>query len=432
MTEFAEIVRLDNELAAKQKSLNEYLESAKDPATKGYAPEKMLKDASGASLSAVAFAEECQKRNAELNEIGVKKTTLQGVYQVEQDQKKRDDAAKARGGADPHPGNGDQGTMEQKGRALVKTFGELFIEHPIFKENHKKRSRQAWGFELEDIELKTLFETGAGWAPQNLRTGKVVEIAQRPIQLIDTMPMDTTDQGAIVYMEETTQTLSNVVEKAEGAAYGEVTFVLTQRTVPVENLPAFVPVTDQQLEDVPQAGPWLDRKMRYALMQRLDYQLVNGTGVTPLLVGVTAASNLQTQARGSDPVPDAIMKGMTKVRVTGRGIPSAVWMNPTDIQNLMLLRTAEGVYIWGKPSEAGPKFVWGVPMAETDSTAQGTSIVGDFANFSRIVTRKGIDVEVGYNGDDFKSGKKTVRANMRVAIVWERGAAFCTVTGLPA
>jgi hypothetical protein len=47
-----------------------------------------------------------------------------------------------------------------------------------------------------------------------------------------------------------------------------------------------------------------------------------------------------------------------------------------------------------------------------------------------LAYRRGLDVQVGYINDDFKLGKKSIRADVRVAFVARRGAAFAKVTGL--
>ena len=61
---------------------------------------------------------------------------------------------------------------------------------------------------------------------------------------------------------------------------------------------------------------------------------------------------------------------------------------------------------------------------------EGTGIVGDFENFCLLVERKGMTVKVGYNADDFIKNQRSMIAEMRVAFVVTRPAAFCSVTGI--
>ena len=111
-------------------------------------------------------------------------------------------------------------------------------------------------------------------------------------------------------------------------------------------------------------------------------------------------------------------------------MPGAVIMHPSDWEQLRLLRTADGMYIWGSPSDQGTARVWGLPIAQSDAIAEGTALVGDYANFSQLYERRGVEVSMGYVGTQFTEGKQTMRADMRVALAVYRPAAFCSVTGI--
>lgn len=284
--------------------------------------------------------------------------------------------------------------------------------------------------EIADVTLKTLFETSAGWAPESTRSGVVVPDAQRPVQVTDLLPQLTTGQAAYKYMEETTFT-NNAAERAEGAAYGESAFALTERSATIESVGTFVPITDEQLEDVSEADEYLRSRLAFAVRQRVDGQILVGNGTTPNIEGINNVSGIQTQAKSTDPVPDAVYKAMTKVKVTGRAMPNAVIAHPNDWQDVRLLRTSDGIYIWGSPSEAGPARIWGVQVVESDAQTENTMVVGDFANYSALVVRRGLEVRVSDSHSDyFVKGKQALRAGVRLATVWYRPAAFATVTGV--
>lgn len=336
----------------------------------------------------------------------------------------------------PFPsGDGDGGGYQASPGG--KSFGEVVTE--AFRETGGLQKGKTYDLDYGDApfkrvlaehEMKTTLTTAAGWAPQAIRTGRMVEFATRPIQVLDLIPGNTTSQAAIVYMEETTFTPA-AAETAEGAAYPEAALAYTERNSPVRKIPVFIPVTDEQLDDIPQMQGLLNNRLPFFLRQRLDSQIVNGNGTAPNLTGLASLSGIQTQARGTDPSPDAIYKAIVKVRITGRANPSGVIVHPTDWQNIRLLRTADGLYIWGSPTDAGGDRIWGLPVAQADSFSAGTSYVGDFAGFSELNERRGIEVKVSDSHSDFFiKGTQAIRADFRVALVWYRPAAFCSVTGL--
>jgi HK97 family phage major capsid protein len=329
--------------------------------------------------------------------------------------------AKARGG---EPGDG----RPADGRGVeAKSLGDLFTESVAFK-----GKRGAVGPEAHlDIDIKALMTTAAGWTPETTRTGRLVDFVTPPIQVIDLIPGNTTTQSAVVYMEETTY-VNAAAEVAEGGAYPESELGLTEKSSPVRKIATFLPVTDEQLEDVPQARGYINNRLPFMLRQRLDSQIVNGNGTAPNLRGFLNTAGIQTQAQGTGVMADAFFKAMVDVQVNALAQPNAIVMNPLDWSTIRLMRTADGIYIWGNPADAGPQRMWGLPVAMAVALAQGTGLVLD-TSFTELDTRRGIDVQVSNShADYFVHGQQAVRADTRVALVVYRPAAICEVTGLAA
>lgn len=368
-----------------------------------------VKSIEGASDSK-AVAEHITKLNEEMSDLGAEIKRLQDVARAAEDTKAR------QSGSEP-------GNEAPEAPAAVKSFGDMFIE--------SKAGGELKGREVSiDVDLKTLFTTSAGWAPETTRTGKVVEYATRPIQVLDLIPTTTTGQAAVVYMEETTFT-NAAAETAEGGTYAESALALTEQSSTVRKIATFLPVTDETLEDEARAAQYINNRLPFMLRQRLDGQILTGNGTAPNLRGVNNVVGIQTQAKGADPVPDAVYKAITLVRVTGRAMPDAFVVNPTDWQDVRLLRTVDGIYIWGNPSEAGPERIWGLQVVQTDAQTLNTGVVGDFGNYSELAIRRGVEVQVSNSHSTyFVEGKQALRADMRAALIFYRPAAFCTVTGI--
>src|SRR3546814_978743 len=105
---------------------------------------------------------------------------------------------------------------------------------------------------------------------------------------------------------------------------------------------------------------------------------------------------------------------MTKISVTGRAMPTHHVMHSTDWQNVRLLRTADGVYIWGSPSEAGQARLWGLPVAMCEAGSAGPGLVGSFLPaWITPFERRGVTIPVGYVGSQIGEGKGTVRRSRK-------------------
>lgn len=305
-----------------------------------------------------------------------------------------------------------------------KSIGEMFVESKAFKEY---AGGKMGPLAKLDIDMKTLFQTSAGWAPETLRTGLMVPFATRPIRVIDVIPPGSTNQTAIVYMEETTFT-NAAAEVAEGGVKPEATLALTERSSPVRKIAVWIPVTSEQLEDVEGIQSYLSNRLSFMLRQRLDLQLITGNGIAPNLTGVLNVAGIQTFVLAGDQY-DAIYQAIKQVRVTGQAEADNVIMHPNDWQQLRLARTDDGLYILGNPSEPGPMRIWGLPVIETTAETENTVLVGDFRGYSQLFEKKGIDIQISDSHDTyFIYNKLAVRAEVRVAFPVYRPAAFCTVT----
>lgn len=416
MAESNALVEKRQQFAAKQRELGEIMSMAKDGSTYDMSRKNVLEKL-GAADSADAVAK-IKSRNIELDNLSSELQSAE-LKAVESAIGERDSArnAPARGGEFRHPASD---------KAETKSFGQLVVESKAF--DAYKQNRQPTSVDV-DMDMKTLFQTTAGFAPFSPRTGLMVPGATRPVQILDLIPTRPMNQAVDKYMAETTRTHSSA-EKAEGAAYAESTFVWAEQTNPVQKITDSLPVTDEQLEDAPEVAGVLDQRLRFGLRQRLDQQVFNGNGTSPNLKGLLNVSGIQTQAKGTDPTFDAVFKSMILVRITGRAFPNAIIMHPTDWQNVRLTRTADGLYIMGNPSEVGPQSLFGLPVALCDAGSAGTAVVADLANFTYIGERRGVNVEIGYVNTQFASGQKTIRADLRCVFTVTRAAAICSVTGL--
>jgi HK97 family phage major capsid protein len=271
-----------------------------------------------------------------------------------------------------------------------------------------------------------------GWPPIIRGTNVVTLAPQRPPQVLDAIPQGTTDQLAVIFMREATPTNASQ-ETAEGNALGAAggsALSLSQITQSVQVVGTWMPISETQLQDVPAAQSYIDTRLTFLLQQYIDYQVVLGNGTAPNLLGVANVPSINTQARGTDPQFDAILKSLVKCMYTGYSNPTAVILHPTDWQTMRLARTADGLYIMGQPDQAGPSTLWGVPVIVFSGGSAGTSYCGDFATHSMLYIRMGVTLEFGTINTDFTQLQKTVRIYIRASMVWYRPTAFCKITGM--
>lgn len=424
-------------LAAKQDELGKVFAEAivtTDSGEKSYDFNRVTvlgKDVKGS----IAVAEKVKAMNAELDDLAKEAETLEDAVKAASAHTARE---KVRGSVITPSAKSDREPPR------VKSLGELLAEEKAYQDWLAKGHADgitlsfdvlpsdmlAKAMMVQTLGAKALMSTAAGYAPESMRLPGIVEMATRPIQLIDIIPISPTGVSDIKYMEETTRT-HGAASTAEGGDYAESAFVFTERSSPVRKITDSLPVTDEQFEDVPFMSGYVNGRLMFGVRQKLDDLAYVGNGTAPNIRGIVNTPGIQTQARGTDPVPDAFFKAMTKVRTVGRAVPTHHIMNSLDWQNIRLLRTTDGVYIWGSPSEAGSDRLWGLPVVQNEARAAGSGLVGSFLpSWISLFERSGVDIQVGYVNAQFGQGRRTVRADTRNALVLFRPSAFSDVTGL--
>jgi hypothetical protein len=378
-----------------------------------------------------AQLEDVKARNTEIDDLATQVEEAKAVDEIYQANAKAiQDGNRA---ASNLPINRGAQKGEGQPQPQVKSLGELFVASQAYQQAKASGSLKQIesAFEKFDyLDAKTLMTTAAGFAPETTRTGRVVLTALRRPAVADLMPNTPYDQSAAVYMEETTFT-NNAAAAAEGNAGGEAALEYTERNQPMREIKTWLPVTEVQLEDESGVRSLIDNRLLTMLDLAEEVQLLTGDGNAPNLSGFMTKSGVQSQAKGSDPTPDAIYKGMTKIRHTGFAEPSALVIHPNDWEPIRLLRTTDGIYIWGSPAESGPERVWGLPAVITTAATENTGLLGDFLLYSEIFRRRGATIKVSdSHAENFIKGILAMRADKRLTLAIYRATAFCKVTGI--
>lgn len=408
-----ELKELRGQIEGKRKELKTIFDEA--------GPERDMSLVKSIEGDSTAKVEAIGAKNTEIGELCEKAAPMEEEESILTKAARRADELDE---VEGHPGHPTKDRGGNEDAPPTKSLGEVFIESEAGADKKGKT------VEVEDVSLKALFQTSSGWEPFSVRSGRLVEAAVRPPQVADAIPNGTTGQAAIVYMQETVFT-NNAAPVKEAGAYPESALKVKQITTPVKKIATFLPITDEQLEDVQQAQGYVENRLPLMLKQTLDVQILSGTGAEAELLGFLNQEGLLVQTKGEGNTPDAIFKAMTKVRVEGQAIVSAVMINPLDWQGVRLEKTKDGIYIWGSPSDAGPERIFGINVIQAQALVAGTALVGDFVTHSELVFRKGIELKVSDSHEDFfVKGKQAIRADMRAALAVYRTSAFCEVTGL--
>ena len=317
-----------------------------------------------------------------------------------------------------------------------KNADDIFAKF-LDQKYHLKREfggRRGEEFTME-ADMKQLFMTTDGFAPESTRTGDIVMYAHRPVQLMDRIRQTPISMPVVVYMEQTVRNSPSNMGITEGSPYAEAEFEYAERTQPVVKRGAFIPVTDEQLEDVSGVRALLENDLIGIIREDVDNQLVNGNGTAPNLLGLANKTGTLTQAKGSDNVFTAVKKAMTKIRLTGRSNPDLILMHPNDWDEVVTLQATSGAYILGMPNQEFAQRMWGLPVQLVETLGANKAWVGAFRQHFYIRDRRELSVRITDQWDSANdqvrpTGRMMMWGDVRLAAVIRRAAGFCQITGI--
>ena len=325
-----------------------------------------------------------------------------------------------------HPGS-------KNGAGGGRSLGELITSHAAYKGFDYRAAGVRSGIidiPLSAVEQKTVLTT-TGAPPHAPREDLIIPFAvdSPSVASLFATPVPT-DQSQVVYLEETTFT-NAAAETAEGATKPESTLVFTERTSPVRKIAVTLRITDEVMKDTAGIAAYLNSRLPLMVRLREDQQLINGDGIAPNLKGILNTAGILTQAKGADPTPDAVYKAATQIRVNSFLEPDGVIMHPLDWQDVRLLRTADGIYIFGDPSKSGLSPLFEMRVVLTTRVPQNTAIVGAFKTAASIRVRESMQVQFSTEDqDNFVTNRITILAEIREALVVYRATGFAQVTGI--
>lgn len=305
---------------------------------------------------------------------------------------------------------------------------------PLIALTHEERK----GIEqrLASMEQKSLVSIGAGVIePQRLSVVPQVTGDFRP-RMRDIIPIGQTTSSSVSYIREESFTRA-AAETTPGSAKPEGALSYTEQTATVRTIPAWIPVTTDQLADWPGLRGRIDNRLLYDIAKREAEEIMYGDGSAPNLQGILDVSGTQDitadgSYNASNDVLEHIRLGVALVLTAGYQANGLV-IHPMDWFSAVVLKGTDDHYLGQvfMTADREPR-VWGltvVEAAEAEATAGVATearnlIVGDWMRGCEILDRMQANVMVGLNSDDFTKNRRTLLAEERIAFPIYAPAAF--------
>lgn len=305
--------------------------------------------------------------------------------------------------------------LEQKGVKATanevekRTIGQQFAASDQVKAMQKDNANSRARVEVKNTLLSTS-STALAQQVQDIRPGASV-----PLTVYASLPHAPASSNSVEGLRESGFT-NSAAEVSEGATKAESDLTFAAWDFPVRTIAHWIKVSKNLLSDNGAMAAYIDNRLSYGVMERVDKQLIIGNGTSPNLSGILDSGNYTVYTPTSDDnLIDAI--GRAKWQLWAAGwIPNAVYVNPADWGAMELAKGTDGHYLYGIPGLTIGRNPFDVQVIPSPFVPAGQFAIGAFNRAVTVWDREGVVVEAGYVDDDFIKNLVTLRAEMRMAL----------------
>ncbi|MFG0786361.1 phage major capsid protein [Delftia tsuruhatensis] len=237
--------------------------------------------------------------------------------------------------------------------------------------------------------------------------------------------------NSVEWVQEKLFTNNAGSRNGEGNALPESGLTFEKKSSPVENIGHWIPASRQVLADAPQLQGLVDGRMRQGLKIKEDGQLLFGDGTNGNLLGLTPQA-VAFSAAGMPAVPsggpahtklDYLRWAFLQVAKAQYPATFAV-LSLEDWALIQMMKTNDGAYIFGTPTDGAAPRVWGKTVVESHAMAADDFLAGSgFA--ATIYDREEVSVRVAEQHADFAiKGMVALIVEERLGFTVERPSAI--------
>lgn len=326
-------------------------------------------------------------------------------------------------------------TPSHVGREQFKGLFEAARHRQPFRFEVGEKGMSDWG-----IGTKTAAsESGFGGLPPIMMPQLTLGLPYEPDRVFERFLGADMPGPSIEYLQHTGNTNPAAVV-AELGTKPDLGMQLTTHTVTATKIAALASISMEALNDFKTFENFVPRELTLAVINAETNYIVNGTGTTGALPGMTGlleTAGTLTRAVGSDTPVDSLQEAINDLRV-GSSFANAdlIVMHPTTWLYVKTQKATTGLYLLAQnnPGSIGAlDNFWGVKVVTNTFIPVGTALVLDTSQSVLAWTRQGMTVETNYWGDtEWTTNTVSFRCEERIAIGVQRPTAINIVTGLAA
>lgn len=312
-----------------------------------------------------------------------------------------------------------------------KSLGQLAAESEVCKSYRGgKAELVTMNAPLFGKAAVTSAAASAGVLIQPHQAGIIVGPDQ-PLTVRDLFQAVSISTNAIEWVQEKLFTNNAGPQNGEGNAKRESALTFEKKTSAVETIAHWIPASRQVLADVPQLRGLIDGRLRFGLKLNEDNQLLYGDGTNGNLLGaVPQATAFSVAGMPAAPADGPAHTSIDYLRWAFLQASKALYpatfavMSLEEWAKIQMLKTTDGAYIFGTPTDGAAPRVWGKTIVESHGMAANEFLAGSgFA--ATVYDREEVTVRVAEeHADFFVKNMIAILCEERLGFTVERPAAL--------
>jgi len=270
---------------------------------------------------------------------------------------------------------------------------------------------------LETKETTIVGDYTGNIALSTLEAG-VNRIARQVAKVRNAMSMGTTTSKFVTYIQQTLQSSATWI--GEGVVKNEGDLKYQEVSVEVKKVAGFIKISKEMLEDLAFVRNEVNTDLMETIDNQIENNLLNGNGAGANLNGIINQAQAWSAGTFANTVTSANLADVVRTSVaqieTNKFIASHVVLHPRDVAKLSLSKTTAGEYTYGAfvvHPVTGDPIIAGLPIISTTWMTEGNFLVADMTR-AQVRMREGMNIQVGYEGDDFKRNMVTILCEARL------------------
>ncbi|WP_417282657.1 phage major capsid protein [Comamonas sp.] len=254
---------------------------------------------------------------------------------------------------------------------------------------------------------------------------------EQPLTVRDLFQAVSIGSNAIEWVQEKLFTNNAGPQNGEGSAKNESGITFEKKTSAVETIAHWIPASRQVLADAPQLQGLIDGRLRFGLKLKEDNQLLYGDGLNGTLLGaVPQAAVYNAAGMPAAPVGGPAHTSLDHLRWAFLQVSKALYpatfsvMSLEEWAKIQMLKTTDGAYIFGTPTDGAAPRVWGKQVVESHGMAADEFLAGSgFA--ATVYDREEVTIRVAEeHADFFIRNMVAILCEERLGFTVERPAAL--------